>query len=749
MMKKLLFVAALLTLAMLGGCAKGGSGPCVVNCPSIEIEPQLSAVGLNVSVPLTLTFVNASATPVNWTIQPSSCGNACGTLTNVTTSTATYVGPATVPSTSTITIVATSQSDSGFSGSLPVTIIPVTANVAPASPNVGAGLTQQYTAVALPEQAPQTFTWTCTAPNGPCANFSQDSDISGLAYYKPTAGEECSSSGCVTISAVPAVDPTGCTVNPKITCTSSLTTVVSSRVPTGPYAFQFSGYDKNGKALAVAGTFTVDSGGSISGYEDESAWNGSKFSTTQRAFSGGSYSPFSANNPNSNNAGTLSLNTGAFPTTYQVVLDGAGDIQMIASDGTGDSGSGFAEPSAITKFNGGSSAAFAFGFTGVDSSNNRIGYAGLLPTDGISSVSGGLIDVNDHGSASNSVCGAAPCAVVGSYVKDGTVSNLWHLTLTSPIAMTFDFFVANGSENNNGNNPLYLYAISTDNNPAVVGTMTYQSPKITSYNNAAFAGVSVSELTGANNNVALILGSTFGDNGGTGVQGACPGTGLGSLAGNFDQNNAGTIVSVGNFPSPSQTTNPYTYVSTNGNTGRYIFCMLGNPAATTPVLPIPFVMYASGANRGFLLDQATSSVMTGTMNPQTSPKQNGGIFASASAIGTYAVATYSNTEPSESACQSADSLLTGCSVVMNLLLNEPSAGVYNVAGTENPGSLAFNATYTVGGSGTGAFAPVVMTPAATNPNYVLYGVTETSFFLIDVDTDKSGPVISPMLYMAQ
>ena len=131
------------------------------------------------------------------------------------------------------------------------------------------GLTQQYTAVALPEQAPQTFTWTCMANSGPCANFSQDPNISGLAYYKPTAGEECGSSGCVTISAVATIDPTGCTVDPKIPCVPSQTTVVSSRVPSGPYAFQFSGYDKNGKAIAVAGTFTVDSGGSISGFEDE------------------------------------------------------------------------------------------------------------------------------------------------------------------------------------------------------------------------------------------------------------------------------------------------------------------------------------------------------------------------------------------------------------------------------------------------------------------------------------------------
>src|ERR1700690_484215 len=111
MMKKLLFTAALLSLTLLGGCAKGGGGPCVVNCPEIDIEPQLNVVRLNVSVPLTLVFKFTSTVPVTWSIQPTSCGSACGTLTNVTTSTATYVGPSSVPSNASISTVATSQND--------------------------------------------------------------------------------------------------------------------------------------------------------------------------------------------------------------------------------------------------------------------------------------------------------------------------------------------------------------------------------------------------------------------------------------------------------------------------------------------------------------------------------------------------------------------------------------------------------------------------------------------------------------
>ncbi len=750
MMKKLAFVTALLSLALLGGCAKGGSGPCAVNCPAIVVEPDvISKVGLNVSVPLTLTFKNTPMTPVNWAIQPSSCGSACGTLTNVTTSTATYVGPSSVPSNPDFTIVASSQTG-GLSGSLPLTIIPVTTNVGPVSANVGIGLTQQYGAAAEPGQAPQTFTWSCLANGFPCANFSQDPNVSSLAYYRPTAGEECSSSGCVTISASATIDPTGCSVDSKnFPCPPSLTTAVSSRVPAGIYAFQFSGYDKNGKAIVLAGTFTVASGGAISGFEDETAWNGSKFTTTARAFSGGSYTPINGGNPISNNSGTLDLNTGAFPSTYGVVLSAAGDVQMIASDGAGDSGSGIAEPSATNKFNKGSSATFAFGFAGIDAGNNRVGYVGLLPTDGVSAVTGGLIDVNDNGSASNSVCAASsgplatpPCPVAGSYVADGTVSNLWHMTLTSPIAMTFDFFVANGSENSNGNNPLNLYAISTDSNPPVVGTMTYQNPKITTYNNAAFSGVSVSALTGANGNVALILTTTLGDDMSSGVSGACQAMGSGNLEGNFDQNNpslgSNNIISVSSFPSVAQSPNPYTYVSTSG-TGRYLFCMLGNPGASPIVLPIPFVMYASGANRGFLLDQSSSAVMTGTMNAQAASA----FFSNPAAVGTYSVATNTN---SAATC----SLLPACYATMNLVVAAPTVVVpmqpvlaSNVTGTENPTNVSVSYIFNMGVSGYGTIGPLA--PATTPPNYVIYGVTGTDFFMIDVDAGVS----SPILYMAQ
>ena len=753
MMKKLLLVVALGSLVWLVGCAKGGGGPCAVDCSTITINPNLAKVGIGTSIAFTVTSQNPPNQSVSWSIEPSSCGSACGTLSSPTPSSVTYNAPSSIPSQS-FQLVATSQTVNGLSGSLPLTVIPDTTSVGPTSPDVGVGLTQQYVATAAPDQAAQTFTWSCIAPNGPCSNFVQDPQISGLASYTPTAGETCGSSGCVTISAAADINPTGCTIDPKhYPCTISQTTVVASRVPSGIYAFQFSGYDTNGKAIAVAGTFTVAAGGSISGSEDESTWNGSAFVTTQHNFSGGSYTPLGGGNDNSNNAGTLSLNTGTFPSTYTAVLDGSGDIQMTAASG-GASGSGFATASSVNKFNQGTPAVFAFGFTGVDASSHRVGYAGLLPTDGVSSVANGFIDVNDNGSASNSVCNSEPCGLAGSYTfNSGT--NRGQLTLTAPKAMTFDFFVANGSSSN-PNNPLNLYVISTDSNPAVVGTMTLQDSKVSPYNNAAFSGNSISELIGANNNVALLQVTTLGDNGSSGVTGACPGSSLGNLEGTFNQNNAGTLIppaplsltgigiSFPNNKSEGGASNPYTYVSTNGNTGRYVFCLLGDPTDNTPVMPIPFVLYASGANRGYLLDQSSSSVMTGTMNPQSKPKS--GSFASAQATGTYAVATNANGIPGGSGCTD----LTSCYTSMNLVMSSPVSGTFDFSGIENPGNVAIGGSYTVTIPGLGALTIPGSQNSATN--FVIYGVTETNFYMMGWD-EESGTnyngLISPILYMAQ
>jgi hypothetical protein len=708
MNKFFLLAGASLSLALAVSCATGGNAP---PPPTVSIDDNgISVAGVTLSIPMTAS-VSPASTPsaVNWAITGASCsgsGNPCGTLSSATTSSVTFTAPSSVPSTPQINVTATLQANSSVVGTLSLTISDIATQVTPALATVGTNLTQQFTAVALPDNATQQFTWSCTV-NGSaaCANFAQDSKISGLAYY---TGQDSCTGACVQITATPTMQPTSCSLSSS-NCTPAKVTPETSRLQTGTYSYKFSGYDNSGNPVIAAGTFGVNNGAILPGVED--TVNASGFA--KNSITGGSFTPSTTDPHNSNNSGTLVL-TGASPTEFQIVLNVAGDIQMIETDGQG-SGWGVVERVSAGKvFNSGAQA-YAFGLTGVDASGARAGFAGLIPINGSGNVSGGLMDVNDNGNTSN-ICGSSPCNVSGTYTADATTAGLWHFVLTSAVTQHFDMFVANGGSTSNA--PLNLYVVATDpvdsTHPAVLGTMTLQDSTKT-YNNAAFNGTSVSVLTGAGSNVSLTLGNTDGN---------------GDFSGQFDQNNGGTELSVSSFA--------YKYAaapaSGGSNVGRYTFQMLGNPGASPAVSPVNFVLYASGANVGYLLDQSSTSVITGIMTPQTGPKQNGGIFANSSLTGTFAAATNSS---------SASSVTPQA---MNLLLTSQGNSTFDVNGTEYPPGAAGNVSgsYSITANGTGTIG---LTAPGT-ADYILYAVDGTDFYLI-IDASKDKGVTSPVVYVSQ
>jgi hypothetical protein len=686
MIKSLLFALALLSLALAGGCAKGGNGGGNGIVVTVS-DGDVSQVWVNLSVTFTAMVTGTSNTAVAWTLSGTSCTgtpNPCGTID---VDTGVYQAPSSAPKSVSVTITATSRADSTARGTMPITVVPITVVVATAATPafVGHGLVQQFTATAVPDTVPQTFTWTCTANGVACANFV--SDTSGVAVY--TAAESACGNSCVTVSAVSTTDPGGCTNDPK-DCVAAKFSILTSRLPTGTYAFRFAGYDASNNLVAVAGSIAVTNGVVTAGMEDELTSSG----PAQHTITGGSFTPSSLSDKNTNNAGTLTLTSGAFPNQYQVVLDAGGDMQMIESDGHGK-GSGVMEKSATSQFNTGTSTfVFVFGFTGVDSTGDRVGYVGALPMTPTSAttgtISGGQLDANDSGNNTN-ICGASPCAVGGSYQADTSIAGLWHMTLTSAVTMQFDFFISNGQTK--AANPLTLYAISTDpvaTNPTASGTMVYQDPA-TTYNATALNAFSVSNLAGVDStgsNTVVSLASAAGNS-------------SGNFSGSFDANNAGTIVAAQGFNC--------TY--TTGTGGRYVVTMLGNGSSCTG--GIPFVLYASGANRGFLLDQSSAAVMSGAMDPQ----QNNAV-APSELPSTYAVATVSNATSGVSP------------IAANLLLTSLDTQTHKVSGTQYPGAQIVTGTYDLHLNGTG---PITLTaPAAAS--YVIYPLDASTIEMIDVDT---------------
>jgi hypothetical protein len=80
---------------------------------SVSVSPATVTVQISQSSPFTATLQNDTLNKgVSWSLSGSGCsGTACGTLTNVTTTSVTYTAPSSVPNPSTVSLTATSVAD--------------------------------------------------------------------------------------------------------------------------------------------------------------------------------------------------------------------------------------------------------------------------------------------------------------------------------------------------------------------------------------------------------------------------------------------------------------------------------------------------------------------------------------------------------------------------------------------------------------------------------------------------------------
>jgi len=600
MMKHVLLALTLLTVALLPGCATGGGGHTGANIIVTvnTTPPNQSVVGVTLTVQFTATVTNVTNHSVTWSLtqsDSSACTAACGTID----ANGLYAAPAVAPNPAAIKVVATSVENTTRSGSFDLTIIQITVTVTPkannAPLNVVKGVSQQFTAAAVPDVAPQTFTWSLVCDAG--ANLCGTVDANGLY----TAPNTIPNPATVHVTATSTVDTTG-------TDTVDITIVKSRLAGTSFYAFRLSGFDATG-AIAVAGNFTTNADGTAiaGGIEDD--LTSSQYSNA--SISSGSLAL------DTNDHGTLTLNTSAGTRAYKVALNADGDARMIEFDSTARRGSGEFALADSKKFKNTalpSGSSFVFGLTGVRNATQRAGFAGLFKPNGAGVISSGMLDRNENG-----VPGAAT-DITGTYsINDIGVANPGRgtMTLTSnSFGNTFNYAVyVVAGQANKATNPLTLFVISTDNplaNPAVSGTIVFQDPTPAPYDAADFNNFAVSSLTGvdAGGNTLVSLTSASGD-------------GAGKINAIYDANNAGTIV----------TAQTFTCTYTSSGNGRYIVTLLGN-SASCGSNALPFVFYASANSRGFLLDQSSAAVYTGQMDLQP-----GVIFAAAELAGSFAAAT--------------------------------------------------------------------------------------------------------------
>ncbi len=689
MIKNCVFAAALLGLAICAGCAangKNGNGAArVVVSPAGQ-----TTVGLTLPRQFAADVTGVDNHAVTWKVTQNglACNPGCGTIS----ASGLYTAPAAVPSPTTVTVTASAVANDGAFDSATAKVVPITVLVSPNQNSafvVAQSVAQQFTATAVPDNAPQTFTWTLACDAG--ANLCGTIDPNGL-YSAPNSIPSPATAHVTATSTVPSSPAASTTVD---------FTIVSSRLSgSSTYAFRLSGFDAGANFIALAGNFatSADGTGIVGGTEDELTGSTHNHCTILGT------STFVLD---ANDHGTLILRTtgggcSVNARTFKVALSSGGDGQILEFDANARTSGVFALASA-SKFNNGAlkaGSSFVFGLTGVDTTVKRTGYVGLFKPDGAGVITSGLIDINDNATAKSST------NLTGStynIAADGSGT----LTLTTDIGtLNFDIYVAGGTIN--ANDPLTLFAISSvdpQTAPAVVGTIVFRDAALTGGNGDLNAS-EVSSLTGVDGTGAKTLVSLT----------AAAGDGNGKINGTYDANNAGTIVAAKAFTG-------YAYAC--ASTGRCTVDLLGDPAATPVVPPVHFVLYLSAANRGFLLDQSSQAVMTGTMDPL----KTSGFFAPSELAGPFAAAT-------------TTSGTSGVSQVeANLLLTSPGNGVFKVGGSQDESGVAnpeaLVGTYDIDAGGTGT---IKLTAPAT-ANYVIYAIDNPTnqnslvqhFYIMNVD----------------
>ena len=180
---------------------------------SVAVSPASSTVQVGQSQLFTASLQNDTQNRgVTWSIVGSGCvAPSCGTLTNVTATSATYTAPASVPSSATVTIRAASVSDSTKSNAASVTItsapLAIAVSVSPATTSVQVSTTANFTASVQNDSLNKGVAWSVSGAgcSGATCGTLTNVTATSITYTAPAS---VPSSAAVTITASSVSDPT-------------------------------------------------------------------------------------------------------------------------------------------------------------------------------------------------------------------------------------------------------------------------------------------------------------------------------------------------------------------------------------------------------------------------------------------------------------------------------------------------------------------------------------------------------------
>src|SRR6202046_1328623 len=476
---------------------------------SVDFAKQSTTLSITVEPPPTITTTSLPTAPLNGTynapvtatggVPPLSWAISSGTLpaglslAKSTTDTVQITGKATAGGSSTFSITVTDAA--GFtSPAQQLTIVVSSLAITTTSPlppgTVNSAYSQQFTASG----GTGNITWTVTSGSTLPAGLSLSS--SGLLSGTPTAG------GTFTFG-ITATD----SATPPAVVTSTFTLVISQQqqltLLNGSYAFEFSGYGRNG-FLDFAGTFTANgSGGITAGEMDFNSQLGTPLNFANLL---GSYTA------GTDGRGTFTFTNTTLPTApiFAFSVDASGNGRFIEFDSTSTRGSGRFELQTVTSCVVSNTATntyagdFAFGGSGFASqfvTTGPLAFAGrFTAVPPVAAATPGSLSLGEMDTNTPGLVTIDDSSVSGSY-NSGPDSTHCTLALTSaslndpnysvyPITSSDAFLIE--TDPVNGNTP-YISA----------GEMIQQigQPFVTS---GVLNGTMVGGLSGQ-----LISGSTF------------------------------------------------------------------------------------------------------------------------------------------------------------------------------------------------------------------------------------------------
>ena len=388
----------------------------------------------------------------------------------------------------------------------------------------------------LPSGCTNTAQGTLSCTIGPlAAGASSPGTITATAVSLPLEAT-------ITVSNSPEADPDP--VNNTLTLiTGASTAGANNSELNGHYAFVLRGFDTSGAAITIAGSFTADGAGNITGgvVDINSASNGP---STGLAISP---APASSYSVGSDNRGQLTLSTSAGTATFDFAVAGVGTItagiaslgHIIGRQTSSPNGSAISgvfkqqDPTAITTLPTGD---WAYLDEGVDASGNRFVTAGRFTLSGIN-LTQGTEDFNDAGIFDGGTTTAV--TFTGTFGTLDTTNGRVPLSTVKTSGGTLSdvaVYIVSSSET------LFASTDAVSVSPVAGGSALRQDTTTwcpttgnCAFTNSALNGNTVVYLQGNASSVAggskVNLGSlTF-----------APGSPTGTISGGFDQNDGGSV----------------------------------------------------------------------------------------------------------------------------------------------------------------------------------------------------------------